>query len=126
MADRYTYLPSIGIFSAVAFGLFELSWGKKLFPVILVLPLIACVLATERQLGYWRNSVTLFQHLVEVTHNNESAYIDLGQALYQEGQNTDALAAYREALRLNPANYHVHFAAGDVLASLGKPGGSAH
>ena len=121
MADRYTYLPSIGIFSAVAFGLFELSWGKKLFPVILFLPLIACVVVTERQLGYWRNSVTLFQHVVQVTSNNESAYIDLGEALYQNGRNADALAAYREALRLNPANYHVHFAAGDVLASMDKP-----
>jgi tetratricopeptide (TPR) repeat protein len=89
--------------------------------VILILPLLACVVVTEKQLGYWRNSVTLFQHVVKVTPNNESAYIDLGQALYQKGQNADALAAYREALRLNPANYHVHFAAGDVLASMDKP-----
>ena len=104
MADRYTYLSSIGIFSAVAFGLYELSWAKKLFPVILAVPLIACVVMTEPQLDYWRNSETLFRHAVEVTKNNESAYIDLGQALFQKGRDPEALAAYREALRLNPAS----------------------
>jgi protein O-mannosyl-transferase len=121
MADRYMYIPSIGIFAAVAFGLYELAWGKKLFPFVTALSLVACAMVTERQLTFWLNSKTLFRHTVKVTQNNDAAYIDLGQALDTEGNHVGALGYYEHALEIDPANYHVQSATGDVWMNLGKP-----
>ena len=120
MADRYTYFPSIGIFMAVALGLRAISWGDKFYPVLAMVPLIACTAVTEQQLGYWQNSETLFRHSAEVTQNNESALIDLGSTLDAQGLYSDAAAAYREALQINSGNFHVHLAFGKVLARMGR------
>jgi len=120
MADHYSYIPSMGIFVAVAFGLYEWPRFRPFFPVA-ILPLIVCVFATERQLGYWRNSETLFRHDVTATTNNYYAHEYLGIALEQEGRFVDALAEYREALRLNPAEYHLHYFIANMLEELGKP-----
>ena len=121
MADRYTYIPSIGIFIAVVFGLHSLPRLKIIFPVVSTLALIACVLLTEKQLGYWRNSETLFRHTLAVTENNEIAHLNLGVALDQQGRTTEALAEYREAMRIYPANYQIHFAIGNMLFKMNRP-----
>lgn len=122
MADRYTYIPSIGVFCAVAFGLYDLSWLKKLYPVVLVACSIPCVVMTEKQLSYWQDSESLFNHTLDVTHDNESACIDVAQAYYQKGDYTNAVGAYLEADRLDHhSNYHVLFALGDTFMRMGQP-----
>jgi Tfp pilus assembly protein PilF len=121
MADRYSYVPSIGIFIGVAFGLYELSGLKKYFSVGSVLLLGACVVCTERQLGYWRDSEALFRHALVVTRNNEFAHLNLGVALEKQGRTAEALAEYREGLRLNPDHYQIHFVIGNLLAKTGRP-----
>jgi len=76
------------------------------------LVLVSCLVLSERQLSYWRNDETLFSHAIAITKNNSLAYGFLGDALGERGYQTEAIANYQEALRINP-NYlpnHVHLA----------------
>jgi Flp pilus assembly protein TadD len=125
MADRYTYIPSIGIFMAFAFGLYGLSerlrWPKAMLPAISMIISIVCIALTEKQLSYWRDSETLFHHALAVTKNNDAAHHDLGFAFELEGRPEEALAEYREAVRLNPYHYQLHFSIGNMLEKTGHP-----
>ena len=107
MADRYTYLPAVGVFVAVAFGFSEVSaWLKlsKVFSGVAAgLILAACVAVTEHQLTFWRDTETLFTHTLAVTGDNGPAHMMLGIAYERQGQLDDALKQYREALRFAPA-----------------------
>jgi tetratricopeptide (TPR) repeat protein len=120
MADRYTYLPSIGIFIAIAYGLAEAAWSKKLFPLGAGIVLVACVLVTEKQLSYWRNTEALFRHTLAITRDNEFAHLNLAKVLYRQNQTTEALAEYAEALRINPVHDKIHFEIGNVLLKMGR------
>ncbi|MGD0253772.1 MAG: tetratricopeptide repeat protein, partial [Verrucomicrobiota bacterium] len=101
LADRYTYLPSIGLFIAAAFGLRDLAdrfrFLKIPVAVAASLMLAGCLMLTENQLRCWRDSQTLFAHAVAVTKDNDIAHINLGVALEQQGKLDEALAEYREA-----------------------------
>jgi tetratricopeptide (TPR) repeat protein len=125
MADRYTYIPSIGIFIALAFGLNEsserLRWPRMIYPAVSIIISIACLVLTERQLSYWRDSETLFRHALAVTKNNSAAHDDLGVIFELQGRSVEALAEYREAVRLNPYHYQLHFSIGNMLEKSGRP-----
>lgn len=125
MADRYTYIPAIGVFIIFAFGLQELSeqleWPKRFFPTAAIVVSIVCLGLTEEQLLYWRNSETLFHHAIAVTKNNDVAHDNLGLTLELQGRTAEALAEYRAALDINPSHYQLHFAIGNMLEELGKP-----
>ena len=113
MADRYTYLPGIGILLAVVFLLAEVveknSFLKLISPALAAGLLIACVSLTETQLQFWRNSETLFRHALAVTTNNDVAHVNLGTALDGAGRTDEALAEFRAAVRINPDRPQVHF-----------------
>jgi len=125
LADRYTYIPSIGLFMAAAFGLRDLAGQFRLptAPVAVAagLVLASCVALTESQLRYWRDSYTLFAHAVAVTKNNDIALINVGVALEEQGKPDAALAEYRKAEQLAPRRYQVHNNLGNLLDNLGKP-----
>ena len=125
MADRYAYIPSIGLFLAVAFGCRELA-ARFQFPPIAavaaaVLILGGCLLATEQQLRFWRDSETLFRHALAVTRDNDIAHANLGVALEQQGKWDEALAEYRAAARLAPGRYQTHNNLGNLLDKMGRP-----
>jgi tetratricopeptide (TPR) repeat protein len=124
MADRYTYIPSIGIFMAVVFGLPELAgkiaWAKKGLPWAAALVLAGCLGAMEWQLHYWRDSETLFRHTLAVTRNNDKAHLDLAVALDQQDRFAEALAEYHEAVRIAPDRYQLYFNMGCALGRLGR------
>ncbi|MFM2082583.1 MAG: hypothetical protein RL380_1274 [Verrucomicrobiota bacterium] len=105
-ADRYTYLPHIGGFIALVFGVHAWAATRPVKPVVLgavaAVGLAACVTVTERQLRHWQDSETLFTHALAVTANNPVAHINLGVALGQQGRRAAALAEYRAAVRLDP------------------------
>src|SRR5688572_5198801 len=112
MADRYTYLPLIGVFIAIAYAGSDLAqrfrlakWQRALLPLT-ALALFA--LATWVQLSRWRDSQTLFAHTVRVTKENAIAHINLGVALEEAGRTNQALTHYREALRINPQRPAAH------------------
>jgi tetratricopeptide (TPR) repeat protein len=116
MADRYTYLPSIGLFVALIWGLGELAaawrWRTTAWAAGAALVLVICACLTHRQLRYWQNSETIFRHALEVTPNNYVAFNNLGLYLFNQGKLEEAIQCYRKAVELG-GNH------GDVLENLG-------
>ena len=125
LADRYAYLPSIGVTIAAAFGLRDLvrRFRLRTAPVATAagLMLAGCLVLTENQMRYWRDSYTLFAHAVAVTRENDIARINLGVALEHQGKPQEALTQYRAAARIAPKRYQVHNNLGNLLDNLGRP-----
>jgi tetratricopeptide (TPR) repeat protein len=125
LADRYTYIPSIGVFIAVTFGVCDLAdrfqFPPKAIATAAALILATCLILTENQLRYWHDSETLFAHALAVTKNNHVAHVNLGVALEQKGKLNEALAEYRAAEQLAPELYHIHNNLGNLLDNLGHP-----
>jgi protein O-mannosyl-transferase len=125
LADRYTYVPLIGIFIAVTFGGCDLAKRFQIPRIVLAaaasMILAACVILTETQLRYWRDSESLFAHALAVTKNNHVAHVNLGVALEQKGESSRALEQYRAAEQLAPELYHIHSNLGGLLERMGRP-----
>ena len=123
-ADRYSYLPSVGIFIAVTFAACDLATRFKISNSILagtaIFILVACAITTEIQLQHWRNSVTLFQHAVAVTTDNDVARDNLGVAFEQQGRLAEAAEQYRAAAKLEPDRYQGHHNLASALDRLGR------
>jgi len=104
MADRYSYLPSIGIGVILAWGiplLFQQrEMRQKLLVPASVLLIIIVSFLTWKQCGYWKSSTDLFSHALNVTTNNYMAHNNLGLALAYQGQNHEAIQHYNNALEL--------------------------
>ena len=105
MADRYAYIPLIGIFVMIAFGVAD--WAEErsrgLWPIIpaaLVLGFLA--LATHRQINYWQSNYDLWSHTLAVTENNFVAEDNLGGALILEDKEEEAHPHFEAAARINP------------------------
>jgi tetratricopeptide (TPR) repeat protein len=107
MADRYTYVPLIGLLIMLAWGIDELvpvrPWRGGALALGAAVGLAACALLTERQIGYWRDSEALFRHAVQVTRDNYLAYNNLGFYLSGQGRTAEAMENYRLSLKINPA-----------------------
>ncbi len=106
MADRYTYIPSIGFFIVIVWGAAEIfsrrPRGNYFGAAIAGLALLGCVVLTAKQITYWRDSITLFRHALEVTPDNYVAANSLGKAYELAGNNAGALACYRAAVESEP------------------------
>jgi len=124
MADRFTYLPSIGIFIAVAWGASELlskwTYRKVILGGLALMILLASSICTRIQLRYWRNSITLFEHTLAVTSDNSVIYDNLGLTLQSQGKFDEAIEHHRRALQVDPYCAGTHFNLGQALNSLGK------
>ena len=157
MADRYAYLPLIGLLIAVVWGVAEafagwprarqvLAWGAAVL-------LLSCAIRTSQQVRFWQNTETLFRHALQVTKDNYLAYDalgtycaehgrlpeaienlqkclairrwfeplqNLGRARSSQGDYTNAIACYQEALRFRPNLLPVHSSLADLLARSGQ------
>jgi len=124
MADRYTYVPLVGLFVIVAWGGAELlgrrRWLRTPLVVASVLALAACAAASSRQLRYWSDTESLFRRTCAVTDPNGEAHNNLARALVVEGRTDEAILEFREALRLLPRYVEAHLGLGDALASQGR------
>ncbi len=125
MADRYSYFPLIGIFIALTFTVAKWA-SRSRFPknacaVAGVLILSACLVLTENQLRYWRDSESLFSHAIAVTKDNALAHLNLGAALQEQKQLSQALLQYQEALRLDPTRHEAYNNIGRILSDQGNP-----
>jgi len=115
MADRYTYVPLIGLFVLAVWGTFVLVVGSRSRQTMLAIAGVAVVVsyavAARVQVGYWRDSATLFERALSVTEGNYLAYSGLGTVRSRAGDVEGAIRLYREALRLKPghpmANYNL-------------------
>lgn len=124
MADRYTYIPSIGVLVIVVWALYEFSHRGPRQAVLLTLAgfaaLAFCCAATRRQIGYWQNGETLFRHALQAGGDNDIARNDLGLALLGNGQTNAAMSQFKAAIALNPASVAAYENLGIVLAREGR------
>ncbi len=124
MADRYMYLPMIGLFVAVVWLLADWAAGLKLSQGFLaaafVLLLFPYAYIARTQIGYWRNSFTLFTHTLQVTKNNGIAENDLGAALLEMGQPQLAWAHFEAAARIIPELASAHYNLGVLLQTQNR------
>jgi len=123
MADRYTYIPLIGLFIIIAWG-FPVVLSKWRYKEITIIPIAVTVLsilavATWFQVRYWKDSITLFEHALEVTDNNYVVHNNLGFALKKDGKVTEAVENYLAALRINSDFEMAHLNMGVILADRG-------
>jgi tetratricopeptide (TPR) repeat protein len=129
MADRYTYIPSIGLYIAFAWGLAAvLSRRPALRPVaigIVSLLLIALSSLTWIQIGHWRDSGSLYQHAIEVTEGNYLAHNGLGNLFLREGRLEEAAFQFERALAAAPDFADAHNNLGLVLKNRGDLAGAA-
>ncbi len=121
-ADRYDYIPSIGIFIALIWGIGELLGDRK---SVVVLESVAscavlglCIHGTMAQVNTWKNGFTLFGHAIMVTRDNFAAYDSLGMTWFGFGENAKALEALNMALKINPEVAEVQRDKGVVLVKM--------
>ena len=125
-ADRYMYLPMVGLSIMLAWGLPEVFKGKVAISGAIV-ACLACAALCEAQIQYWRNSETLFRHALDVTSGNYLAHHNLGVALADEGRFPEAIEQYQAALQIEPNAANVETDYGNALAKSGRiPEAIAH
>ena len=124
MADRYTCVPLIGIFICVVWGattLFEgRRFGRALLLAVGALLLGACLAGTTKQLTYWRNNATLFEHALAVTSPNALVHWNVGSLLAKQGKFGLAQTHFRAALVADPFYPQAHSALGVLFELDGR------
>jgi len=125
MADRYTYVPLIGLFIITAWGLPELMAGwrhkKKLLAWTGAFLLITLMVSSWFQVRHWKNSFTLYEHALHVTQNNYFARDGMGLFLASRGKNDEAIDQYSAALRIRPDFAEAHNHLGNIYKIQGIP-----
>src|SRR5262249_29601436 len=133
-ADRYTYLPLIGLFLAGVWGLDELTYrwrsrygtgaATKRLPMaavgIWIAVLAVLMLHSFSQISYWHDSLTLWHHALEACGESSTAHENLASALREQGDLEGAIRHTTEALRIDAANYAALHLNGLILMSLGR------
>ena len=104
-ADRYTYLPQIGLYLLIAWSAVELGGRLKYYRLLLsgiaVAGLVALILAARTQASHWQDSETLWRHALNVTTDNIIAEGNLGEAIYRKGRNGEARFHFEKSLKIN-------------------------
>lgn len=123
MADRYTYVPSIGLFVMIAWGAPHLMPRRAWRHVVIALStgsvLLALMVTAWLQVRHWHDSRALFEHAIKVTHENALAHHNLGMALYRQGRVGEAIAQYRKAMAINSNYALAHNSLGAALVTQG-------
>ncbi len=135
LADRYTYIPLIGLFVIIAWGAADLVRGieyhykrlraavspaRQLMAVCAAIAIVLLCICARVQLSYWRNGVTLFTHTLNVTGDNYLAHNQLGVAYGAAGDSRRAADEFRRAIELAPDYALAHYNLGGTLAENGK------
>ncbi|MBN2137950.1 MAG: tetratricopeptide repeat protein [Sedimentisphaerales bacterium] len=128
-ADRWAYVPMIGLSVAVAWAVGDLAAKRRIPAFVFVLAAGACLTAltfsTFFQVGCWRNSKTLFTHALNVTTGNYIAHVNLGNALIKDGETAQAMSHYEKAIKIHPAYADAHYNLGVAFALEGDYGRAA-
>lgn len=124
MADRYTHMPAIGIFIAMVWLVSDLvatsSAARTAAAGAFAIVLLACCVLTYRQVGYWRDSITLFRHTLSLAPTNVTALLNLADGLAREQRFEEALPHLELAAKERPGSDLTHAAFGNTLLSLGR------
>jgi len=123
-ADRYTYLPQIGIYVAAAWLVAEWSAKRpaaRTAVVYLAAGVLAVLMACAwKQTTYWQNSESLWNHTLDCTVDNVNAHLNLGNALLQKGSANEAIAQYQQALQIEPDYAQVYYNLGNAFLQKGS------
>jgi protein O-mannosyl-transferase len=123
-ADRYMYIPAIGLSIALIWGIDALfdSWPRRfqLLAIPSIAGLAACLVCTRVQVGYWHDSERLSRHAIAAVPNNYLGYNVLGKALHDLGRKEEAIRALNEAIRLVPEFPEAQYNLGTSLLAEGK------
>jgi tetratricopeptide (TPR) repeat protein len=124
MADRYMYLPIIGLAISVAWGvpifLRFIKFPKQILTIGFAALTIMMLFITRTQSEYWKDSGTLFKHALSVTSNNDVAYTNLGVDYADSGKHRDAVYNLRKAFQLRPNEVGIRSNLAKSLASIGE------
>jgi tetratricopeptide (TPR) repeat protein len=125
MADRYTYIPLLGILIALTWLISEALEKNRLSKWLLWATsstgVLACIFLTHLQVGYWQNNFTVFQHAVKVAPYNPVAHFSLALAWAEKRQYDQAVAELRETLQEQPSYANAYSSLGDCLTMLERP-----
>jgi len=123
-ADRFTYIPLIGLFIVIAWGVPDLLARMRHRDSAMLaasgLVIAACMAIARTQVRTWKDSLTFWQHTVDVTSENARARGNLGSVLAGLGRDEEAIAQYEEALRISPGLADVHNNFANTLAEQGR------
>jgi Tfp pilus assembly protein PilF len=112
MADRYTYVPLIGLFVMIAWSIPDFFTGNHYRKIVLSMAvgtvLLALTVCSWLQVQHWKNNLTLFKHALKVTAKNYVAHDSLGNALTQQGKVEEAIDHYNQALKIKPNSAKFH------------------
>ena len=124
MADRYAYIPFLGLFAIAVWLAAEvlprLHVPRAAPAALAIIILGAYAWAANRQLAYWQNSYTLFAHALQVTQDNSIAEDNVGTALVAMGQPQEAMAHFEAAARLQPRDFEPHYNRATLLLQAGQ------
>jgi tetratricopeptide (TPR) repeat protein len=123
-ADRYTYIPMVGLTIALAWGAADFVRSRRGLKTAVAAAAVgvcvACTALTWRQAGYWQDTITLFRHSLSVTSGNYIGYNILGLAFRERGQLDEAIASYREAIKIYPGFEDAHANLSQALLEKGR------
>ena len=124
MADRYTYVPLIGLFIIIAWGVPDILARWRYRRIVLAIStgivLAAFMICTWLQVCYWTDSITLFRHTVNVTANNYVGHNNLGKGLARQGNFKEAISHFSEAVRIKPDCAEAYYNLENALARQGS------
>jgi protein O-mannosyl-transferase len=124
MADRYAYIPLIAIFFMIVWSAAECAVKRKIIQIAAGLAvisiLVSCSLMTHTQVGYWKDSITLFSYALQVNPNNALAHTNLGTALTDAGRLNEAAQHFYRSEELNPEDAGTHYYIGHYLLQKGR------
>ena len=123
-ADRYTYLPGIGLYILGTWGAMELfkssDYKREILLVVALLITGAFITRSYFQIAYWQDSETLWRHTVDVTHDNFIAQNNLGGTLLEKEDINEAITHYKQALEIQPDAVQVQSNLGNALVRAGE------
>jgi tetratricopeptide (TPR) repeat protein len=123
MADRYTYIPLIGLFIMVAWGTADLTKGlrhqESILSLLAGVVIIASSALTWQQLGYWQDNISLYRHTLQITTGNYVINYNLGLTLAKKGDLDAAIKEFQEAIKINPSHLKSHY---NLASALSKKG----
>jgi protein O-mannosyl-transferase len=124
MADRYAYVPLIGISILAAWGAADLlgqaQYRKRILASASVLAVLMCTVVAMQQVPYWENTVVMWNRVIAVTKDNYTAHHGLAAELGLQGKNEEAIAHLKEALRIRPDYTQAHYNMGLELVDQGR------
>ena len=130
-ADRYTYVPLIGVFIIIAWGGATLAARgrvlQRALPVAACIAVMACAVAAREQVGYWKDSVSLWTRATMLTLGVDAfeAHMSLGTSLGNQGRVDEARRHFAEAVHLRPQSDAAHYSLGLALAKTGRAADAA-